>query len=88
MARAGVRQFLKRRRFDQDTRELSQESPSERELRVFCKIAAGQAMSEIAREFSLSDNTVSTYRTRILEKMILKKNAKLTGYATRNELMQ
>jgi two-component system, NarL family, invasion response regulator UvrY len=59
---------------------------SEREFQVFTKLAAGRAVSEIADELCLSVKTVSTYRSRILEKMNLQTNADLTSYALRNEL--
>jgi DNA-binding NarL/FixJ family response regulator len=61
---------------------------SEREFQIFGKIAAGNAVSEIARELCLSVKTVSTYRARILEKLHLKTNADLTSYAMRNEIIQ
>jgi DNA-binding NarL/FixJ family response regulator len=60
---------------------------SEREFQIFCKLAAGQSVSEIAGELSLSVKTVSTYRTRVLEKMCFKSNADITTYALRNGLM-
>jgi DNA-binding NarL/FixJ family response regulator len=61
---------------------------SSREFQVFCKLASGAAVSEIARELSLSVKTVSTYRTRVLEKMNFTTNADITGYALRNGLIQ
>jgi two-component system invasion response regulator UvrY len=57
---------------------------SEREFQVFCKLAAGQAVSEIADELFLSVKTVSTYRSRILEKMGMKTNANITYYAIKH----
>jgi DNA-binding NarL/FixJ family response regulator len=60
---------------------------SEREFQIFCKLASGQSVSEIANELSLSVKTVSTYRTRVLEKMCFKSNADITSYALRNGLM-
>ena len=45
------------------------------------------ALKEIAGELSLSEKTVSTYRTRILAKMGLKTNADLTYYAIKNQLI-
>jgi DNA-binding NarL/FixJ family response regulator len=60
---------------------------SEREFQIFCKLASGQSVSEIASELSLSVKTVSTYRTRVLEKMSFKSNADITSYALRNGLM-
>jgi two-component system, NarL family, invasion response regulator UvrY len=61
---------------------------SEREFQIFCKLAAGAAVSAIAAELSLSVKTVSTYRTRILEKMSFRANADLTSYALRNGIIQ
>jgi DNA-binding NarL/FixJ family response regulator len=61
---------------------------SQREFQIFCKIAAGRAVSAIGRELCLSVKTVSTYRSRILEKMNLLTNADITTYALRNELIQ
>jgi DNA-binding NarL/FixJ family response regulator len=61
---------------------------SNREFQIFRKVAAGAAVGAIADELSLSVKTVSTYRTRILEKMELKNNADLTSYALRNGLIQ
>ena len=61
---------------------------SQREFQIFCKIAAGAAVSKIAEELHLSVKTVSTYRTRILEKMAMKSNADLTYYAIKNGLIE
>lgn len=65
---------------------LPHEALSDREFQVMCRIASGKTVSEIADEFSLSVKTISTYRTRILEKMNLKNNAELTHYAIQNGL--
>ena len=62
-------------------------SLSQREFQVFCKLAGGQAVSQIATELHLSVKTVSTYRTRVLEKMAMKSNADLTYYAVKNGLI-
>jgi two-component system invasion response regulator UvrY len=61
---------------------------SEREFQVFCKLASGRAVSEIAEELFLSVKTVSTYRSRVLEKMNFSTNADLTLYAFRNGMIQ
>ena len=61
---------------------------STREFQIFCKLAAGGPVNRIAEELSLSVKTVSTYRSRVLEKMSFKSNADLTGYALRNGLIQ
>ncbi|MGC4029362.1 MAG: response regulator transcription factor [Steroidobacteraceae bacterium] len=60
---------------------------SEREFQIFRKLAAGDAVSAIAKELFLSVKTVSTYRTRILEKMGFRSNADITAYALRNGLV-
>lgn len=60
---------------------------SDREFEVLCAIARGKAVSEIARDLSLSVKTVSTYRTRILDKMKMKTNAELMHYAVREGLV-
>ena len=61
---------------------------SEREFQIFCKLAAGQSVSDIANELCISVKTVSTYRARVLEKMNFTTNADLTAYALRNQLIQ
>lgn len=54
---------------------------SDRELEVLQLIASGKTVSEIADVLSLSVNTISTYRTRVLQKLSLNNNAELTRYA-------
>jgi DNA-binding NarL/FixJ family response regulator len=61
---------------------------SEREFQIFCKLASGTTVSDIARELSLSVKTVSTYRSRVLEKMRFRSNADITTYALKNGLIQ
>ena len=61
---------------------------SAREFQIFCKLASGATVSHIADELSLSVKTVSTYRSRILEKMNFSSNADMTSYAMRNGLIQ
>jgi DNA-binding NarL/FixJ family response regulator len=51
-------------------------------------LGSGLSVGRIAKELSLSPKTVSTYRTRILEKMNLKTNAELTLYLHEHELLQ
>jgi len=60
---------------------------SEREFQIFNRIAAGQSVSQIAKELFLSVKTVSTYRARILEKMEFSSNANITYYAVKNQLI-
>lgn len=63
------------------------EELSEREFQVFLKLAKGETASRIAEELSLSVKTVSTYRTRLMEKMGLSSNSDLTYYALKNKLI-
>jgi two-component system invasion response regulator UvrY len=59
---------------------------SDREFEVFRQIVAGQSISAIADRLHLSAKTVSTHKTRILEKMQMKSAAELIRYAIRNQL--
>lgn len=61
---------------------------SEREFQIFRKLAAGASVSQVAADLHLSVKTISTYRTRILEKMNMKANADLTYYAIKNGLIE
>jgi DNA-binding NarL/FixJ family response regulator len=61
---------------------------SDREYQIFRKIVAGRLISDIADELCLSVKTVSTYRSRVLEKMNFRTNADITSYALRNGLIQ
>lgn len=60
---------------------------SDREFEVFCMLASGKPVVEIAASLSLSESTVSTYRTRILQKMNMKGNADIMHYAIVNGLI-
>ncbi|HWI84363.1 response regulator transcription factor [Ramlibacter sp.] len=60
---------------------------SEREFQVFLKLAKGETAGDIANALSLSVKTVSTYRTRLMEKMGLTSNSDLTYYALKNKLI-
>ncbi|MFZ0243559.1 MAG: response regulator transcription factor [Desulfobacterales bacterium] len=71
-----------------DTDKLPHETLSDREYQVLAQIASGRTVSEIAAELALSVKTISTYRTRLLEKMQLKTNAELTHYAIQNRLVE
>jgi two-component system invasion response regulator UvrY len=61
---------------------------SDREYQVFRRLALGKTVKEIASELSVSVQTVSTYRTRILAKMGFRTNAELTEYAIRDHLLE
>jgi two-component system invasion response regulator UvrY len=71
-----------------DTQKPPQELLSDREFQVLRLIASGKIVSEIAKELSLSVKTISTYRTRILEKMGLRNNAELMHYAMEHRLVE
>jgi DNA-binding NarL/FixJ family response regulator len=60
---------------------------SEREFQVFLKLAKGETAGDIAKALSLSVKTVSTYRTRLMEKMSLASNSDLTYYALKHKLI-
>ena len=61
---------------------------SEREFQVFLRLAKGETVGHVADGMSLSPKTVSTYRTRVMEKMKLASNSDLTYYALKNGLIQ
>lgn len=63
------------------------ETLSNREYEVMCLIATGKTVKEIAEKLKLSVKTISTYRSRILEKMNMRNNAELTHYAIKNRLV-
>jgi two-component system invasion response regulator UvrY len=64
------------------------EALSDRELQILLAIARGATVGEIAQEIHLSVKTVSSYRTRVLEKLQLKNNAQLMLYAMRRRLVE
>jgi DNA-binding NarL/FixJ family response regulator len=70
-----------------DNTVLPHEILSDREFDVFKLLASGKAVSDIAAQLSLSATTVSTYRSRIMEKMSMKANAELTRYALEKKLI-
>jgi len=64
------------------------EQLSDREFQVFLRLAKGETIGHMAESLSLSVKTVSTYRTRVMEKMNLASNSDLTYYALKNGLIQ
>jgi DNA-binding NarL/FixJ family response regulator len=64
------------------------EALSDREFQVMQLMACGKTLTEIAEELSLSTKTISTYRTRLLDKMNLKTNAEIIRYAIENGLIE
>src|SRR4051794_14525241 len=70
-----------------DAPRRAHEALSEREFQVLQKLAGGSTVKEIGAELSLSIKTVSTYRTRLLEKLEMGSNADLARYAVREGLV-
>lgn len=60
---------------------------SNREYGIMRMIASGKTVKEIAEQLSLSPKTISTYRSRIVEKMNMKSNAEIARYAIENQLV-
>lgn len=73
---------------DADSDRPPHEALSDREFQVMQLMAGGKTLAEIADELSLSAKTVSTYRTRLLEKMNLKTNAEIIRYAIEHGLVE
>ncbi|MBL0133992.1 MAG: response regulator transcription factor [Chitinophagaceae bacterium] len=67
--------------------DISHKNLSDREMDVFKLLAEGQSIAAIAQLLSLNASTVSTYRSRILEKMNMKSNADIVRYALENKLV-
>jgi DNA-binding NarL/FixJ family response regulator len=68
--------------------DLPHQKLSGREFEVFRMLAGGTALVEISKSLSLTPTTISTYRTRILQKLNLTTNADLTRYAIRHRLIE
>ena len=83
---ASVAQLLAQQ-LDRADEGLPHQQLSDREFQVFLKLARGRTPSAIAEELSLSVKTVSTYRTRLMEKLGLHSNSDLTYYALKNNLI-
>ena len=77
-------------RFAQSLNESVEALPhqrlSDREFDVFRRIVEGQSITEIAHELCVSVKTVSTHKTRILEKMQMPNENALVRYAIRHKL--
>lgn len=67
---------------------LPHESLSDREYQVLRLLGSGQTISDIGRDLGLSVKTVSTYRSRVLEKLGMRSNAELMRYAIENQLLE
>jgi DNA-binding NarL/FixJ family response regulator len=70
-----------------DSSRQKHETLSGREFEIMIKLADGKSLHEIGNELFISDKTVSTYRSRIMEKMELTKNSELTRYCLEHKLI-
>lgn len=70
-----------------ESHQAAHEQLSEREMQVFIRLAKGESVSQIAEVLHLSVKTVSTYRSRLLEKLQLGSNAELATYAHQHGLI-
>jgi DNA-binding NarL/FixJ family response regulator len=68
--------------------KILHENLSFREFQIMCLIASGKTVTEIADPLCISVKTVSTYRSRILEKMSMKNNSELTNYCIKEGLVE
>ena len=73
--------------FEQGNNNHSLENLSDREFEVFKLMASGKSVSDIAKTLILSSNTISTFRSRIFEKMGFHNNMELIKYAVDNTLI-
>jgi two-component system, NarL family, invasion response regulator UvrY len=73
--------------FEADSEKPLHDILSDREYEVLRMIAAGKTVKDIAQELSLSIKTISTYRTRIMEKMKMKTNAEVMHYVIKHQLL-
>lgn len=72
---------------DSNNKNTPHELLSDREYEVLCMIASGKKVSTIAKELSLSVQTIHTYRARLKEKMNMKSNVELARYAIQQDLI-
>lgn len=70
-----------------DKYQQKHEILSGREFEIMIKLAGGMSLLDIGHELCISDKTVSTYRSRIMEKMQMIKNAEITRYCMENNLV-
>lgn len=70
-----------------DSEKPPHENLSDREYQVLCLLASGKRLKDIADQLDLSIKTISTYRTRILDKMNMNNNAEMIRYALQNKLV-
>ncbi len=71
-----------------ESRALPHETLSTQEYRVMLQLAAGRRLKDIAASMYLSPKTVTTYRTRVLEKLAIASNAEVASYCDRHGLRE
>jgi len=74
--------------FDKELDKLPHETLSNREFEIFRLIAKGKSVGQIAEELILSVNTITSYRSRMMEKMNFSTNAEIIRYAIENNLIE
>ena len=62
--------------------------PNDREFEVLRSLGSGLAVKDVAERLRLSAKTISTYRSRLLQKMGLSSNADLIRYVREHELLK
>jgi two-component system invasion response regulator UvrY len=72
---------------DSDINKNIHDTLSSREFDIMIKLANGKSLQEIGNELCISDKTVSTYRSRVMEKMGLNRNTDLTKYCLEKKLI-
>lgn len=73
--------------FEHSDNHQGVENLSDREFEVFKLLASGKTVSDVAKQLILSNNTVSTFRSRIWEKMGFQNNMELIKFAVDNQLI-
>jgi DNA-binding NarL/FixJ family response regulator len=73
---------------DEGTERPAHAALSDREMQVFVMIAAGRSVSEVADTLSLSVKTVSTHKSRIMQKLNVANQSELIRYALRHQLVE
>ncbi len=75
-------------RMGQPVEDVPEQALSDRELQVLIRLARGMTTKEVAAALSLSNSTVETYRSRVLEKLSLRNNSDMTRFAIRRGLIE
>ena len=68
--------------------ETPHQTLSNREFQIFRMLAGGQSVNDVAHALSLSANTVSTHKRRLMDKLGIDNNAGLVRYAVSHQLIE